>query len=147
MFFVTVLQKQKVYTAMSPFSQFLTEQFQALSEFRRVCILAKCIVSASLFCLSKTLALSSHSSSGCLYRTRTCSQRSSGWRKNFNAGIALVLFNSIPYRMITRNPLWDTFPPSSCIQGLLQVRWMGLPSICLRSPQGISGFVVTVLCG
>lgn len=56
-FFVTVLQKQKVYTAMSPFSQFLTEQFQALSEVRRVCILAKRFVSASLFCLSKTLDL------------------------------------------------------------------------------------------
>lgn len=111
MFFVTVLQKQKVYIAVSPFSQFLTEQFQALSEFRRVCILAKRIVSASLFCLSKTLALSSHSSSGCLYRTRTCSQRSSGWSKNFNTGIALVLFNSIPFRMTTRNPLWGTFPP------------------------------------
>lgn len=98
--YLTVLQKRgKVYTAMSPFRQPLTEQFWALSKLRRVCVLAKCIVSASLFCLSKTLDISSHSSSGCLCREEACSQSSSRCRESLHAALALGISNSIPCRI------------------------------------------------
>lgn len=84
---------------MSPFRQPLTEQSQALSELRSLCILAKCIVSASLFCVSKALAISSHSSSGCLCRKETCSQPGSLCREQANAAVALGILNSVPCRI------------------------------------------------